>query len=76
MPADLPPSEFGGKVQKNGIQPQSPNARSPRGFPPAGGHEPTASEKLRLVYMTGQDEDSTMDRVPGAFKDGHIVTEE
>lgn len=46
------PSEYGGKVQRNGIQPPV----TPKGAP---GHEPTASEKLRLTYLTGQDEDST-----------------
>lgn len=40
----MPPSEFGGKVQgPNGIQPLP--------------HQLTASEKLRLGYRTGQDED-------------------
>lgn len=46
------PSEYGGRVQRNGIQPPV----TPKGAP---GHEPTASEKLRLIYQTGQDEDST-----------------
>lgn len=36
-----PPSEFGGKAQKNRVQP-----------PP---HEPTASEKMMLLYTTGDD---------------------
>lgn len=41
MSGDLPPGEFDGKTQRNGIQP----------FP----HEPTASEKLSLVYRTGSE---------------------
>lgn len=40
MPDSLgPPSEFGGKVGRNRVQP-----------PP---HEPTASEQLMLTYTTG-----------------------
>ena len=46
------PSEYGGRPQRNTIQPPV----APNGQP---GHEPTASEKLRLTYLTGQDEDST-----------------
>lgn len=38
---NMGPSEFGGRIQANGVQP-----------PP---HEPTASEKLMLVYRTGDD---------------------
>ena len=41
MADTMGPSEFGGKVQRNGVQP----------FP----HEPTASEKLSLVYRTGSE---------------------
>lgn len=41
MAGDLPPSEFDGKTQRNAVQP----------FP----HEPTASEKLGLVYRTGSE---------------------
>lgn len=37
----LGPSEFGGSPQRNGVQP----------FP----HEPTASEKLSLLYRTGSE---------------------
>lgn len=46
------PSEFGGKTQPNGIQPP----RTPRG---QAGHTMTESERLRMIYQTGQDEDST-----------------
>lgn len=41
-----PPSEFGGKVQKNRVQP-----------PP---HEPTPSERMMLLYTTG-DESGNLD---------------
>lgn len=60
------PSEFGGKAQKNGIQPAEP-ATSPFG------HTMTASEELRLIYTTGQDKDQSMDPVPGAFKDAQTI---
>jgi hypothetical protein len=43
--AGLPASEFGGRVQRNGVQP-----------PP---HTPTASERLGLIYRTG-DETGTL----------------
>ena len=43
------PSEFGGKIQKNGVQP-----------PP---HVPTASERLSLLYRTGS-ESGTVDPDP------------
>ena len=49
----LPPSEFDGQRQRNGIAPPI----TPRG---KAGHVPTNSEKLRLLYLTGQDEDSTV----------------
>lgn len=39
MPDPGPPSEFGGKIQPNGVMP-----------PP---HEPTPSEQLSLGYRTG-----------------------
>lgn len=39
MTDDMPPSEFGGKTMRNGVQP----------FP----HVPTASERLSLTYRTG-----------------------
>lgn len=55
MATELPASEFGGKIQKNGIFPPV----APSGLP---GHEPTAIEKLRLLRTTGQDEDTT--RIP------------
>lgn len=46
MPDTLgPASEFGGKVQKNGVQP-----------PP---HVPTPSERLMLLYRTGDESGMT-----------------
>lgn len=53
----LPPSEFGGKIGKNRIQP----------FP----HEPTAEEKLMLTYTTG-DETGAMDPDDGETFSGLI----
>lgn len=53
MPDPGPPSEFGGKVRPNRVQP-----------PP---HEPTASEKLMLLYTTG-DETGATDPVPTVFE--------
>ncbi len=47
MPDALPPSEFGGKIQRNGIMP-----------PP---HSPTAAEKLSLTYRTGDETGKTND---------------
>lgn len=46
MPDTHPPSEFGGKVMKNRIQPP---------ITPAGqkGHTPTPSEEVMLTYTTG-----------------------
>jgi hypothetical protein len=47
MPSDgMPPSEFGGKQQKNRVQPR---------INPAGkrGHTPDPSEELMLSYTTG-----------------------
>jgi hypothetical protein len=53
MPDPGPPSEFGGKIQRNGVQP-----------PP---HEPTASEQLSLMYRTG-DLTGATDDVPTVFE--------
>lgn len=64
----LPPSEYGGKTLPNGYQPEVPEAVSPNGQPVQGGHTLTPSEKLSLIYRTGQEEDPTMDRQPGAFQ--------
>ena len=61
------PSEYGGKVLPNGFQPEAPDARSPNGELPDGGHELTSSEKLSLIYGTGQEDDPTMDRDEAAF---------
>lgn len=46
MPAPYPPSEFGGKIQRNNVQP-----------PP---HEPTESERLSLMYRTGDESGQSM----------------
>lgn len=56
--AQLPASEFGGKPQRNGIQPPL----TPQG---KHGHSLTVSERLRMIYTTGQDADSTRDRDGG-----------
>lgn len=53
MPDPYKPSEFGGKPLKNGIQPPV----APSGLP---GHTPTASEKLRLLRTTAQENDQTV----------------
>jgi hypothetical protein len=49
----MPPSEFGGKTGKHGIQPLP--------------HRLTSSEKLRLGYRTGQDIDRNANAGPEAF---------
>lgn len=54
MPDGLRPSEFGFSSKKNTLAP----------YP----HEPTASEKLRLVYMTGDEAGETPD--PESFVGG------
>lgn len=46
MPDKFAPSEFGGKVQKNRVQPSV----NPVGRP---GHIPTPSEEAMLTYTTG-----------------------
>jgi len=61
------PSEYGGKVQKNGFQPENPDARTDNGLPVQGGHELTSAELLSLIYGTGQEQDPTRDRDPAAF---------
>lgn len=75
MPDRGKPSEFGGKVQKNGIQPQVPVALSPRGVPPVSGHEMTPSEELRQIYRTGTT-DQTADPDPDAFVGGRDIPEQ
>lgn len=71
MPADLPPSEFGGKVQDNTIQGRSPNGEFI--------HQPTASERLRLTYVAGvpadSDDDVLAPRDEFAFTGGEWVPE-
>lgn len=42
------PSEFGGRVKRNGVQPAP--------------HVPDASEKLMLLYTTGDPSGETLDR--------------
>lgn len=42
MPAKNTPSEFGGRVQRNGTQPRP--------------HRPTSSEALSLMYRTGSED--------------------
>lgn len=69
MPAQGPASEFGGKVQRNGIQPPV----TPLGHK---GHQPTASEKLSLIYRTGQEEDSTLDADGGLAMTGLLPESE
>jgi hypothetical protein len=69
MPDKFPPSEFGGKGQRNTIQPPV----TPRGH---AGHSPTESERLRLQYLTGQDEDSTRDPDGGEAFTGLLPEEE
>jgi len=53
MPDALSPSEFGGKVQKNRVQPPV----RPDGKP---GHSPTPSEQLMLVYTTGTEDGAAL----------------
>lgn len=56
-----PPSEFGGHQQRNTIAPPI----TPAGTP---GHEPEKYELLRLRYLTGQIEDSTLPPVDGVWE--------
>lgn len=60
MPDQLPASEFGGKVQRNRVQP-----------PP---HVPTASERLMLTYTTG-DESGVLDQDAGEVFSGVLPKE-
>lgn len=63
------PSEFGGKVQPNGFQPEDPaEAISPGGLPAPDGHDLTSSELLSLIYGTGQEEDTTAPRHKAAIR--------
>lgn len=71
-------SEHGGSDTVNGIQPTGipDDAESPEGGSPLNGHEEmTASERLRLLYTTGQDAEAA-ERVPGMFVSGHEVPED
>lgn len=56
MPAEGPASEYGGKIQKNTVYPKDAAAL-------------TASEKMRLVYRTGQDTDPEAPVNEQAFRD-------
>lgn len=61
MPAQGKPTEYGGKVQRNGVQP-----------PP---HVPTASEQVMLAYTTGDPSGAT-DRDGGAAWEGLLPPDE
>jgi hypothetical protein len=58
---NTPPGEFSGHQQRNTIAPPV----TPAGTP---GHEPVPHEELRLLYLTGQTEDSTMPPVDGVWE--------
>lgn len=70
MAARLKPSEFGGTTQRNGIAPPvTPNGHT--------GHvDLLALEKLRLIYLTGQDEDTTRKPDDGEAFTGILPLEE
>lgn len=59
--ATTPPGEFSGHQQRNTIAPPL----TPAGTP---GHVPENFEKLRLVYLTGQHEDSTALPIEGVME--------
>lgn len=61
------PSEFSGRTHANGVWPETPEPLSPAGNPAAEREELTAQEKMRLVYSTGQDDDSTLKPDPKVF---------
>lgn len=56
MPAEGPASDLGGKINNNTVYPKDPAAM-------------TASDRLRLAYVTGQDADPNAPRDPKAFRD-------
>lgn len=62
MPDKFAPSEFGGKVGRNRIQP-----------PP---HPPTAAEKLMLVYTAGDETGATSPDTEGVIWEGLLPREE
>ena len=64
------PSEFGGKPQRNTIQPPV----TPRGH--KGHTDLTNDELLRLTYLTGQTEDTTRDPDGGEAFSGLLPIEE
>lgn len=57
MPKAMPPSEYGGRVGPNTVQPKPPDALS-------------SGEKLRLFYLTGQEEDTHAPRDPRMMEGG------
>lgn len=56
MPEQMPPSEFGGRPMRNGVQP-----------PP---HIPTASERLSLTYRTGDESGQVKEDSEGVIMSG------
>lgn len=66
---NLPPSEFGGHTQRNTLLPP---------VTPAGkkGHTADSQDRLRLLYLTGQMEDSTMDPDGGEVWSGLLPLSE
>lgn len=62
-------SEFGGSPGRHGFQPEVPEARTHNDMPATTGHDAlSASEQLRLIYSTGQDDDPTLPRDTAAFR--------
>lgn len=68
MSDTMPASEFGGKQQKNRVQP----GITPNGDP---GHTPTASEEMMLTYTTG-DPSGLSDPDGGAAWNGLLPADE
>jgi hypothetical protein len=69
MPDPYPPSELGGKAQRNTIQPPV----TPSGMK---GHTPTPIEEQRLALNTGQVLDTTLDFDAGEAFHGLLLPEE
>lgn len=65
----MPATEYGGNPQKNGVQP----AVTPNGD---AGHDPTSSEKLMLLYTTGDDTGKSDPEVPRVTFEGLLAREE
>ena len=70
MPDSLGPSEFGFKSQRNTLPP----VRAPKG--PTGHTDLTASEQLRLSYLTGKPDDPTSLPDGGASMEGLLPLSE